>query len=1419
MALTRITKGVIKPNENYDTHNINSTGIITAVGANFTGNVSVGGVLTYEDVSSIDAVGIITANQGIHVGAGVSAVGVGTFGSLDIGGDIDVDGHTNVDNLSIAGVTTFSDNDIHFKNNGITSCRYDSHLGRFNFNHSGGLQWYKNGNLSNSSGAMIFYSEFANQYKGLVIHAPWQGQNNAKNVTVMGSSNGRFYVQHNLNAQETFSAYFEGGVHLGYYQSGTKLSTTTTGIRLYQDLTVDRNALITGISTFTGAIDANGDLDVDGHTNLDNTTIAGITTFTNVVTKFKANNGGNTHLQILSTGSGEAGIFFDAANGDIAGSDYAFIGQQNNLDFVIKANPNAGNIDFQRGTDTKVRIDTSGNLNVNYDLDVDGHTNLDNVSISGVTTTTDTIRIQGDNKYLTIGAGNDIGLVHTGGESFITNATGHLTHRSDVHKWENFAGSSEYLRILSGGNIGIGTVSASALLHLHKASGDIIQKIESSNGAAALELRHTNGYGYINYFQDGAETFRVGQIAQFTSYSVYNPNSSLPYQFCVEGNGEVGINTHNPANTLHLLRNTNHGITLQKGGTNPGSALIQVASYGALNLEASNNLTLQSGGSQQIFFNRGGTTVAKFDTSGRFGINQSTPASRLHISEVGSNTITIQLTNATTGHTAGQDGMTMGYSTNSTAGFINVCESGSDFTIKTGGTAAGNERLRITSTGNIGVAGATGTDFSLLDGMVINTANGSAGLIINSSSSSHNAYMSFGYGSGSGTSHADQYSAYIGRVGDNTLIFGTNNNIRAQVTSDGHVVPGANSSYDLGLTGTKWRNVFATDFKAPDGNTNGFYVGNSDDLHLFHNGQDTYLENDTGHLNFTNKNSNKIIFRTTTSETERVSIQSNGKVTIGDPAGFTPVGLLHLYQATNDPYLYIQKGNAGDSAVDIGGIYFKNSTNSLASIYCRSDDINDGNIIFQTMNNGSLGERLRIENDGKLIVKNAELQIESSAAYNTHLNYNNIGTNYITSANGTGTYFRGSSNGINPLTVLGSGNVGINETSPSSQLVVKATTDDNPAISFYRQSTAGDIAALIWKTAAGNQAMINYRGGSGNEGMQFYVGGTSSGAERVRFQSSNFKEIIFPQQNSSTYASRVYFTEVSTNANSYVKFATITGPSFRTHIKMSCTSTISNVVTNAEFDIQVGHYQDIFVTSRSLDYTQMAIQIKSDANQNYDLYMRRSGGANSSSFSTHKVAIHPQLFEQVSFNSNINYNTTTHEHGTLAGTMRITASGGPDGNFRCQGSITKGSGSFTIPHPHPSKKSTHNLNHSFIEGPQCDNIYRGKVTLSSGGATVNLDTVSNMTEGTFVLLNRDVQCFTTNETGWGAIKGSVSGNVLTIAAQDSSSTDTISWMVVGERQDDTIKSSILTDSDGNLKVESLIEGDYDTSNLHQYYPT
>ena len=114
------------------------------------------------------------------------------------------------------------------------------------------------------------------------------------------------------------------------------------------------------------------------------------------------------------------------------------------------------------------------------------------------------------------------------------------------------------------------------------------------------------------------------------------------------------------------------------------------------------------------------------------------------------------------------------------------------------------------------------------------------------------------------------------------------------------------------------------------------------------------------------------------------------------------------------------------------------------------------------------------------------------------------------------------------------------------------------------------------------------------------------------------------------------------------------------------------------------------------------------------------------------------------------------------------------GNLTVAGSLSKGSGSFKIKHPLPEKNATHDLVHSFVEAPQADNLYRGKVTLVAGQATVNIDTVAGMTEGTFVLLNREVQCFTSNETGWTAVRGSVSGNILTIEAQDNTCTDTIS---------------------------------------------
>ena len=143
------------------------------------------------------------------------------------------------------------------------------------------------------------------------------------------------------------------------------------------------------------------------------------------------------------------------------------------------------------------------------------------------------------------------------------------------------------------------------------------------------------------------------------------------------------------------------------------------------------------------------------------------------------------------------------------------------------------------------------------------------------------------------------------------------------------------------------------------------------------------------------------------------------------------------------------------------------------------------------------------------------------------------------------------------------------------------------------------------------------------------------------------------------------------------------------------------------------------------------------------------------------------------------------------------------GNLSVSGSLSKGSGSFKIDHPLPEKEDTHYLVHSFIEGPQADLIYRGKVNLSNGTASVNIDIASSMTEGTFEVLCRDVQCFTTNETGWTAVRGKVTGNILTIEAQDSQCTDTISWLVIGERKDRHMLETELTDETGKIIVEPV----------------
>ena len=86
---------------------LGNAGIVTATGLNVTGNATIGGVLTYEDVKNVDSIGIITARsgiQGIGIQSGGLNIAVGVITALNFigsGNTFAVSG-TTVD-ISIAG--------------------------------------------------------------------------------------------------------------------------------------------------------------------------------------------------------------------------------------------------------------------------------------------------------------------------------------------------------------------------------------------------------------------------------------------------------------------------------------------------------------------------------------------------------------------------------------------------------------------------------------------------------------------------------------------------------------------------------------------------------------------------------------------------------------------------------------------------------------------------------------------------------------------------------------------------------------------------------------------------------------------------------------------------------------------------------------------------------------------------------------------------------------------------------------------------------------------------------------------------------------------------------------------------------------------------------------------------------------------
>ena len=250
----------------------------------FASNVTVNGVSDlftttiggYLDINnSMDVAGISTFQKVVNFEEGAIVVGVSTFSdNLDINASVDIDGHTELDNLNVSGVSTFV-----------------------------GMSTFQDG---------IYVTGVATFAQGVDIDGDIDidGHLEVDNLRASGVS--------------TFvgMSTFQNGIYVTGVSTFANNLDINASVDISNDLSVTGNAgigslIVSGISTFTGNIDVNGDVDVDGLLEVDHINVSGAST---IGGRVDINNSVDISNDLLVTGVSTFSSNLDInANVDISG--------------------------------------------------------------------------------------------------------------------------------------------------------------------------------------------------------------------------------------------------------------------------------------------------------------------------------------------------------------------------------------------------------------------------------------------------------------------------------------------------------------------------------------------------------------------------------------------------------------------------------------------------------------------------------------------------------------------------------------------------------------------------------------------------------------------------------------------------------------------------------------------------------------------------------------------------------------------------------------------------------------------------------------------------------------------------------------------------------------------------------------------
>ena len=443
--------------------NLNVSGVTTVASLTVNGNISVGGTLTYEDVTNIDSIGIVTARTGIKVLAG----------GADISG--------------VVTATTFSGSGAN-----LTNLPSDTPA---------------------DTDVQVTYDVSSNGSSGYRFTGPgYSGADDNPDIYLVRGQRYRF-----INGT--------GSSHPFRIQSNTSGTQYTDGVSGDQDGTQDFNVQndapsrlyyqCTSHNVMTGNIYITGGAD---WRMSDVTTAQTPEIFTNLNVGIGTDNP-TSILTVVSPGD-EVAVFQSSFGGNGPNISLTHKGGSPNDDDTV------GSITFN-GQDDPAPGDAGGFSLVSYAA----------IKVISTDVTKDS---------------------EDGAITFTT---------------KNVDGFNEKLRITSGGDMGLGTVSPNSYNNYHTLT------INGTNGGEVdFEVNSTLT---ADIFANAGGLFLNTRTSVPIVFSTYN-GSSFGERLRIKDNGNVGIGTNNPSTLMHLL-GTDTYLTMQSSSASGNAGILFKDSGGTQN--------------------------------------------------------------------------------------------------------------------------------------------------------------------------------------------------------------------------------------------------------------------------------------------------------------------------------------------------------------------------------------------------------------------------------------------------------------------------------------------------------------------------------------------------------------------------------------------------------------------------------------------------------------------------------------------------------------------------------------------------------------------------------------------------------------------------------------------------------------------